>query len=488
MSMDTKEKAIKKPMSNGVIFKVMLYITYIVAAVFLVKNVLGGSVSGMIAIGTCLVVYTAVLLGMRAFRKNDEQLQYVASIGIVLVVFIISLYSGDFYSDDFGLYIATIGLSGMYLRPKYTITQIILGDIMLALQYVIHPEKADPLSQYIMCMAIFTLGGFMFYLVIKRGHAYIEMSKARAEEAERLLESLKQIGEELERNVENSTAGVESLREANIRLNRDADELKQGSVNITQGAREVADTCDDVHDKIEETKEQVGALTEGVHNFENALSVNRKNMEVMNRQMESVQATMNQANKVFQLLEQQMQEISAVTEQMNSISASTNMLALNASIEAARAGQSGAGFAVVASKVQELAIDSNKCSDQVVVVVGQMQTLIQETTKQLADSDQEINASLDALNGLQGGFDQLTEQFDSLYQNIEAQNSNITQVNAIFEQLKGDIAEMSQYSEENQGAVEDIADALIVYKESMDKMVNDAQHVQELSTDMLNLA
>lgn len=277
------------------------------------------------------------------------------------------------------------------------------------------------------------------------------------------------------------------MRKTNDRLNQNVEELRGGSTSITQGARVVEDTCDNVQVKIEETEKQVVALTDGVRSFEDSLEVNKKNMAEMNQQMEVVQSAMGQVNQVFRLLEQQMQEIFKVTEQLKSISSSTTMLALNASIEAARAGQSGAGFAVVASKVQDLAVDSNKCSEQVVGVVGQMQQQIQETTRQLEESGIAINASLSALQGLQDGFSMLTDQFGNLYQNIEAQNGNVNQVNMIFETLKNDIAEMSHFSEENQKAVDDIAGAMNVYKENTDQMIQDTQQVYEMSENLLSL-
>ena len=211
------------------------------------------------------------------------------------------------------------------------------------------------------------------------------------------------------------------------------------------------------------------------------------NIIAMNQQMKVVQTAVDQVNQVFHLLEQQMNEIYKVTEQLNKISSSTTMLALNASIEAARAGQSGAGFAVVASKVQELAVDSNKCSEQVAGVVGQMQLQIQETTRQLEESGHAIDASLGTLQGLQDGFSQLTNQFGNLYQNIEAQNGNINQVDAIFETLKNDISEMSHCSEENQKAVEDIAEAMNVYKENMNQMIQDTKQVYEMSSNLMTL-
>lgn len=477
----------KQPISKDTIFKVMLYITYIVSGVFLLKNIVGKNLPGMVAIGICLVIFTAILLTLRRLKRDVREQQFMTSMGILFVVFIISQFSGESYSDDFLLYMAIIALTGLYLRPKYTLIQVILADIMLAVQYLIHPEKAGALGQYITCLLIFTLAGVILYLVINRGRAFIEVSQNRAEEAESLLASLQQLGKELEHNFENSSAGIEGLRKTNDRLNQNAEELRVGSTSITQGARAVEDTCDSAQVKMEETEKSVATLTDGVRSFEDSLEINRKNMTEMNQQMEVVQSAMGQVNQVFQLLEQQMKEIYKVTEQLKGISSSTTILALNASIEAARAGQSGAGFAVVASKVQNLAVDSNKCSEQVAGVVGQMQRQIQETTRQLEESELAINASLGTLQGLQDGFSHLTDQFGNLYQDIEAQNENINQVNSIFETLKNDISEMSHCSEENQKAVEDIAEAMDVYKENMDQMIQDTKQVCEMSANLLNL-
>lgn len=486
--MNTKDHVVRQPMPRATIFKVLLCTTYSVSGIFLLKNVFTGNLSAIVAIAACILLFTAILLWMRATKRELGQQQYVTALAILFLIFIISLYSGDFYSDDFGLYITVIGVTGLYLQPLYTRTQIILADILLALQYIIHPEKADPLSQYIMCMVIFTLGGIMFYLAINRGRTYIEIGEARAEDAEQLLSSLQQLGQELNRNVENSTNSIETLKAANERLGHNAEELRRGSSSITQGARSVSEACEDVQQTMTQTEQQVDTLTGNVQDFEQSLNLNRRNMQEMSQQMQSVQSTMSQANEVFRIMETQMKEITAVTEQLNSITSSTTMLALNASIEAARAGQSGAGFAVVASKVQELAVDSTKCSGQVAEVVSSMQTQIKETTKQLAESSQAIFASLSALQELQDGFDHLTDGFSSLYRNIEAQNGNITQVNSIFEQLKNSVAEMSRCSADNQETVSDIAEAMGVYQVNMDIMMEDTRHVHELSSNLLQVA
>lgn len=486
--MKETQKIMKKPISKDKIFKVMLYVTYIVASVFLLKNILGKSLVGAVVIGVSLAVFTVVLFVMRKSNTRIENQQFVVSMSLVFLVFIISLNSGASYSDDFPLYLAVIGLTGLYLRPKYTLIQGVLADILLILQYAIHPEKAESTGQFFLCLAMFILASGMFYMAIQRGRAFIEMSQVRAEEAEGLLKSLATIGEELQHNFENSLNRIENLEAANARLEGNTSDLRQSSDSIAQGAREVEHTCDNVQDKVQVTEGQIGALNSDVKTFETALAANRRNMEEMNRQMETVKRTMHETDEVFRIMEQRMQEIHMVTEQLNSISASTTMLALNASIEAARAGQAGAGFAVVASKVQELAVDSNKCSAQVADVVNALQEQIQKSTLRLGESEEAINSSRDALEGLQGGFDHLTQQFGSLYNNIEEQNNNINQVEFIFGELKDKIADMSAHSEENQVSVEAIAEAMGVYKESMNQVIDDTRHVHELSASMLKIS
>lgn len=484
--MDTKK--IQEPISEQKIFKIMLWIVFPVCGIFLLKNIITASLTGALTVGITMLVLTAALVVMKVLKVDESHCQLIASIGLTLVDFVISLNSGAYYSDDFPLMLAIIAMTALYFRPKYTLIQIGVCDVLFALLYIIHPEKAESLSQFVMCVAIFDLAAFLIYLTIKRGRAYISISEKRANEAEKLLNSLTKIGNELQTNFENSTKRIETLQETREQLDHNTTELKQGAREIMDGAKSAVSTCDDVKGKVLATGKQVSTLTEGVHHVEDALAANQQNMEEMSRKIEAVRNETRQINQVFLLLEEHMQRISAVTEQLDSISASTNMLSLNASIEAARAGQNGAGFAVVASKVRDLAVDSTECSAQVAGVVEEMQAQIQETTKQLAQNDQMIENSLEVLEELESGFAKLTEQFGFLYQNIESQNHNVSEVNEMFEQLQSRIDDVCHFTEKNQDSVESISDAILVYKNEVEEMVEDSERVSSLSTNMLRLS
>lgn len=485
--MNKRVSKVKNPMNDNKIFRVMMIMVFVISAVFLIKNLISKSIGASITIGVCILIFALLAGGMKVLKIKKSIQKFVIGVCMMLLVFVISLFSGNYYSDDFCLYLAVIGLTGLFLQPKITIVQIVLGDVLLILQYIINPGKADPLSQFIMCIVCYTVASFTFFLTINRGRAYIDLGRNRAEEAEELIVSMKKVGGELQENYDKSSERIESLQNANSRLEASADEITRGSMNITKEAREVELVCDDVHERVKITEAGMDALNSEVKVVEGSLEDNKENMQVVSEQMASVKGAIQSANDVFTLLEEQIKEISAVTEQLNKIAASTNMLALNASIEAARAGHTGAGFAVVASKVQELAVDSNKCSGEVVNVVNIMQQRIEETVIQLADSTAAIDDSLRAMNELEESFDNLTDKFEGLYDNIEEQNSNIAKMDEIFSELKIKIGGMSEYSEENQRSVESMTDAMNIYQENMGQVVDDAKQIQELSASMLDI-
>ena len=68
-------------------------------------------------------------------------------------------------------------------------------------------------------------------------------------------------------------------------------------------------------------------------------------------------------------------------------------------------------------------------------------------------------------------FERLTKEFGSLYRNIETQNSNVTEVGIIFNDLQTRVAQMQQYSEENQESVGAIIEAMDIYKGNIEKVI-----------------
>ena len=488
MSKPAKEKMTMTKMvetiSKEKIYRLMNIITIVVSAGFFVKNLLSASWMGMGAIGLCLLAYCLVLFVMNKRQVADDTKHMVVSCALLVVIAIVSLFSGASYSDDFILYLAAIALSGLFLRPQYPQTQIGLTNVLLIIQYICAPQKAGDLSQFILCAVLFNVAGILFSMVVARGRSYIVQSRARTAEMEKVIESLAAINAELNRNFEATNGRILDISAANQQVEMRTSELKDDSINITNGVADTVSTCDGAAECIDICKRQIQALVENINRFEEVLKANESNIGNMSTEIVTIKDSAHATNEVFDGIQQQMEEIVDVVAQLKSIASSTTMLSLNASIEAARAGAAGAGFAVVASKVQQLAVDSKNCSDRVEQIVGGMQEQVDKTRVQMQESSDTVDSSLATIEELNRSFNDLLTNFTSIYQNIEEQDASINELSASFDMIQNSVSTMAQYSEKNQSSIEEIAESIKIYGDNMEQMEADTEGLKHLAESM----
>ena len=461
------EQKTKKMMTNEKIYKITKWVPIFVASVYFVMNVVKGQVPAMIAIGACLVVFLSffTIADKKQFSMYNKEL--MVSLALPTLVFVISLFSGASYSDDFSLYLAVIGISGMFLEPKFSLIQIYLIEVFLVIMYIIHPEKAESLGQYILCVACFNVAAILFYQVVKRGKAFIDISNEKAEESEGLLDSIRTMGAELQKDFDASSAKIEAGTQ----------ELMKGSALIAHGAGEVSHSCNVVQDKIKDTQEQIGQLNEDVKQFEAGLLENQNNVADMQSQINAVGNLITESGVVFRTMEEQMDEIAGIAKQISDIAFKLTILSLNAAVESAQAGEYGVGFDVIASEMRELSESSGGFATKVEDVVKDLRKRVAITSEKFNGSEEAMAESQKTMSGLVDSFDKLNRQFEELYGNIECQNQNINQIDYIFDELDHRVADMHNSSVENKNAVDAIADAMNDYRENIDKVVKNTQSI-----------
>ena len=255
--------------------------------------------------------------------------------------------------------------------------------------------------------------------------------------------------------------------------------IRDSSIMVDAAARQSEATISHLAAASETQAQQVGSATESIAhmansveevsgNAERAADVARHSVDVAHKGgdavrrtiegMNTIRETIQDTSKRIKRLGESSQEIGNIIELINDIAEQTNILALNASIQASMAGEAGRGFAVVADEVQRLAERSANATKQIEVLVRTIQSDTNEAVVSMERSTTDVVGG--ALLAENAGaaleeIEQVSNQIASLVQNISGSARQQSLVAADISRNTGVLREISEQTAESTSATSD---------------------------------
>ncbi|NHC12010.1 methyl-accepting chemotaxis protein [Stutzerimonas degradans] len=251
-----------------------------------------------------------------------------------------------------------------------------------------------------------------------------------------------QLGLALRRMVDNLNELVSQVQLSSALINDKAGEVTRLSHDLSGGATESASAVTEISATINQMASQIRQTSEYAGEA-NSLS---RHSEQSARGGNELMATLKGA---MQEINQSGQDITNIIRAIEEIATQTNLLALNAAIEAARAGEHGRGFAVVADEVRQLAARSAEAAQR-------STRLIQESNARTVKGMELTDETAQALEAIVQGAAQVSQLVDEIASASSQQASGIEQVSLAIEQIDQVVHHNSSNSEQSTQAAQEL--------------------------------
>jgi methyl-accepting chemotaxis protein len=308
-------------------------------------------------------------------------------------------------------------------------------------------------------------------------HALISMEKEYAE----TISVFKTSVEELNGSAENLSAVSQEQLASSEELSAQAEKIDNNVQNtsasieeVTSGVEEVASSAQNVSSTAQELSNQNEVTADKAHEGGKMIT------SIVNQIEEAVNQTVDTA-KLVQELAVGAKKVEEILVSISSIAEQTNLLALNAAIEAARAGEAGKGFAVVADEIRKLAEESKKSTDNI-------SNILKTITSGVNKADAATDKTVEIVNKVNENAKEVEGQFSQILKMVEKTTNMIESLTAISEEQGASAQEMAGAMDTSAKSVNEISEEAADMSQSVTQQTKGAQQVSSAAEQLSALA
>lgn len=272
--------------------------------------------------------------------------------------------------------------------------------------------------------------------------------------------------------------------EESTRIVSSMNEVAKGAENQTQSTTENAKAVEEIAIGIQNIAEHAVDVSEEMGQAQQAALVGNSYVKQTVGQMDSIERAVQHTELMIRQLDEKTQEITDMLGMIQNISQQTSLLALNASIEAARAGEEGKGFAVVASEVRKLADQTNKVSDTIGNLLGEIHTNTKSSIRAMVDVTEEVQLGLQLTNKTEESFNEIVESSTQIAEQMEQLAATAEQMSAGIEQISASVIMISEIAQATSTNSQQVVSATTNQQAVIEEINSASSSLQEVSNEL----
>ncbi|WP_164503459.1 methyl-accepting chemotaxis protein [Pleionea sediminis] len=318
-----------------------------------------------------------------------------------------------------------------------TVIVLLTAVLLLILFFVLNSQFNKPVSELLSIIRRFGEGDFSEHINASGTDELAQMKKQLANMQEFLQELMGQV------------------KSTSSRLNKDADTVSRASAEIAHGTQttssrieQTATAVTQMTSTVQEVAQNAIGAAESASQADSSAQNGRNVMQTTIRTINALSDEVSKASNVIQKLEEDTNSVGTVLDVIRGIAEQTNLLALNAAIEAARAGEQGRGFAVVADEVRNLAQRTQESTAEIQQIIENVQTGAKDAVAAMEQGRESTSTCVDQANQAGASLDEITSAVNEIHMKNTQIATAAEEQTTVAEDISLNVNEISESTSE----------------------------------------
>ncbi|WP_407639273.1 methyl-accepting chemotaxis protein [Bacillus tuaregi] len=261
-------------------------------------------------------------------------------------------------------------------------------------------------------------------------------------------------------------------------------EIATGSETQANTSSELATAMSIFSGKVQEADEQSEHIQTASNQVLDLTKEGSLLMDASTKQMIKIDHIVKDSVQKVKTLDIQAQQISKLVVVIKDVADQTNLLALNAAIEAARAGEHGKGFAVVADEVRKLAEQTGSSVKDITGIVADIQNGFNLVTESLQAGYGEVEKGTTQIDTTNKTFNVISSSVTQMGDSIHTIAANLSDIAATSEEMSSSIQEIAATAEESAAGIEQTSASIQETTSTMEEVTRSSRDLSELAEEL----